>query len=144
MLVALHRQQDFLAGEGLCDGRGLRRLRFVPLAIILWSGVNVVRGGVAVDDGNGLADHQADYVGFVFAAALRQGDRIFRNVERTVAESLFNVNKNVLEVASAHDDVLGGVRTGAVGILAHVNFGGLWGGTVQLYPSRPARGSVRV
>src|SRR3984893_6977619 len=97
--------------------------------------MNVVRGGVAVNDLNGLAGHHADYVGFIFAAALRQGDRIFRNVEGAVAESLFYVDENVLEVPSAHYDVLGSVRALAVGVLAHVNFCWLGRGTIEFYGS---------
>src|SRR4029077_5564219 len=72
MLVAFNRQQDFFAGEGLFDGWSLRGLRFIPLAIVLGSGVNVVGGGIAVDNLDGLTSHHAKDVGFIFAAALRQ------------------------------------------------------------------------
>src|SRR5260370_11320168 len=106
--------------------------RSIPLAIVFRSGVNVVGGAIAVDDLDGLTNHYADDVGFIFAAALRQGDGIFGNVEGAVAEAFLNIDENVLEMSCADNDVLGGVRALAVGILAHVNFGGLRRGAIEI------------
>src|SRR5467141_1034874 len=50
MLVALDRQHDFFAGKGFLERGGLGRLRLVPLAVILGGGMDVVGGGIAVDD----------------------------------------------------------------------------------------------
>src|SRR4030088_697665 len=110
MLVALHRQQNFLACEALFDWCCLRGLRFIPLAIVLWSGVNVVCGGIAVNDPDGLSGHQADDVGHIFASPLRQSNGIFWNIERAIAESLLHIDEDVLEVSSGNNDVLSGVR----------------------------------
>src|SRR5271154_5004812 len=41
MDVALHRDGEFSAGEGIVDGRSARSLRLVPLAIVFRHGVNV-------------------------------------------------------------------------------------------------------
>src|SRR5580704_10598328 len=109
MLVALYRQQNFLPGECLFDCRGLRGLRLIPLAIVFGSWVYVVRRGIAVDDGDGLSSHHAEDVGFVFATALRESDRCFRNVESAVAKAFLYIDENVLEMASAYDEVLGGI-----------------------------------
>src|SRR5260370_12353075 len=105
MLVALHGQQDFFAGEGLFEGWSLRDLRFVPLAIVLWSGVNIVRGGIAVDDFDGLAGHYSDDVRFIFAAALRQSDRLFRNVECAISDSLLHFDNNPLDLSPPASNV---------------------------------------
>src|SRR5579862_1333136 len=42
MLVALHRQHDFFTREILLNRRGRRRLRFVPLPVVLGSRMDVV------------------------------------------------------------------------------------------------------
>src|SRR6202035_5477059 len=60
MLVALYRQQNFFAGEGFLERRSLRGLRFVPLTIVFGRGMNVVGGGIAVNDFYRLADHHAE------------------------------------------------------------------------------------
>src|SRR5207302_1316121 len=69
MLVTLDGKKNFFARKTLVKGGGLRWLRFVPFAVVFWLGVNVVRGGVAVDDLDLLADHHAEHVRMVFAAA---------------------------------------------------------------------------
>src|ERR1039457_3155000 len=57
MLVALHRQHNFLAGEVLLESSGLRRLRLIPLAIVGRSRMDIVRGRIAVDDLERLPCH---------------------------------------------------------------------------------------
>src|SRR5260370_25652462 len=68
----------------------------------------------------------------VFAATLIEGDGFLWNVECTVAQALFDVDKHVGEVASAGHHVFSCVRALAGGILAHVNHGGLWRGALEL------------
>src|SRR5258708_40248754 len=62
MLVALHGQHNLFAGEDFLERGGLRRLRLVPLAVVLRGGMNIVRGGIAVDDLDGLTGHYAQDV----------------------------------------------------------------------------------
>src|SRR5260370_9808120 len=106
--------------------------------------MNVVRGGIAVHDGDRLAGHQTEDVRFIFAAALGESDCIFRDVERAIAEPFLHVDENVLEVASADDDIFGDVRTGTVGVLAHVDLGRFRRGAVEFYGAAYARGSGRI
>src|SRR6202035_2517298 len=78
--------------------------------------------------------------GFVFAAALGEGDGIRGNGEGAAAETLLHIDENVFEVAAADDDIFGGVRAGTVGILAHVNFGCFRRGAIKFYGSAHAGG----
>ena len=71
VLVAFHRQHDFFTGEALFQGRGFRGLGLIPFAVVLGSGMNVVRCGIVVDNLDGLTGHHAQYVGMISAAALR-------------------------------------------------------------------------
>src|SRR5260370_10936160 len=144
MLVALHGQHDLFAGEGFLECGSLRRLRLVPLAVVLGGGMNIVGGRIAVDDFYGLTGHDAQHVGMVFAAALIEGDGILGNVERAVAEAFFHVHKHVGEMAPAGHHVFSCVRAFARGILAHVNHGGLGRGTFELYNAddRGCRGGI--
>jgi len=61
----------------------------------LWVGVNVVRGGIAIDDGDGLPSHHADDVRFVLADAWVRVTGSLANVEGASAQSFFNVDENV-------------------------------------------------
>src|SRR5260370_14698141 len=86
--------------------------------------MNVVSGRIAVDNLDGLTGHYAQHVGMVFAATLIEGDGFLWNVECTVAQALFDVDKHVGEVASAGHHVFSCVRALAGGVLAHLNHGG--------------------
>src|SRR5260370_4639375 len=83
MLVALHWQHDLFAREGFLERSGLRRLRLVPLAIVLRGGMNIVSGRIAVDDLDGLTGNHPHHVGMVFAAAMIQRDCILGTVQST-------------------------------------------------------------
>src|SRR5215467_3664676 len=93
MLVALYREHDFFACEVLFDIGGRRRLRFVPLAIVFWCGVDVVGSGIAIFDVDGLAGHHTEHVRMILAALLLDDDRVFGNVESAAAKSVFHVDK---------------------------------------------------
>src|SRR5258707_14376318 len=90
MLVALDRKHDFFAGESFLERDGRRRLRLVPLAVVLGSGMNVVGGRIAVDDFDGLIGDYAQHGGMVFASALIEGNGLFSNNESAIAEALFD------------------------------------------------------
>src|SRR2546429_6980634 len=122
MLVTLDGKKNFFASKTLVKGGGLRWLRFVPFAVVFWLGVNVVRGGVAVDDLDLLADHHAEHVRMVFAAALVESDGLFRHIESATAKAVLDIDEHVGEVAAAGEEGFRGVRALAGGVLAHVDF----------------------
>src|SRR2546429_3767552 len=122
MLVSLDGKKNFFARKTLVKGGGLRWLRFVPFAVVFWLGVNVVRGGVAVDDLDLLADHHAEHVRMVFAAALVESDGLFRHIESATAKAVLDIDEHVGEVAAAGEEGSRGVRALAGGVLAHVDF----------------------
>src|SRR4030095_6008359 len=107
MLIALHGEHDLLARKGLFEGRCLGSLRFVPLAIIFWCWVNVVRRRIAVGDLQGLSGHHAEHVGMISASALIQYGRVFWKGKGTVTQPLFHVYENVGQVAVGGHDVFG-------------------------------------
>src|SRR6267142_2788692 len=133
MLVALHGQHDFLARKRLFKSGSLRGLGFVPLAIVLRSGVDIVGGGIAVDDRYGLAGDHSHHVWVIPAAALIEFNGFLGDIEGTAAEAFFDVDEDVCEMAVRDDDILGHVRAFAGGVLAHVNLGGLRRGAVELH-----------
>src|SRR5262249_61482505 len=132
MLVALYRQEDFLASKALFEWRSLRSLGFIPLAIVFRSGVNVVSCRIAVDDPYGLTGHGAEHMRPVFASGLGQSDRILGNIEGAVAEPFLHIDKHVGEMAVLDDEIISGVCALAFGVLAHVNLGGLGGDIVRI------------
>src|SRR6266849_9787745 len=133
MLVALHGKHDFFTREILFQRRGLRWLRLVPLAVVLRSGMDIVCGGIAVDDRYGLAGDHSHYEWVIAAAALIELNGFLGNVKRAAAEALFDVDEDVREMAVCDDDILGHVRALAGGILAHVNLGGLRRGAIEFH-----------
>src|SRR5215468_11052530 len=118
MLVALYRQEDFLASKALFEWRSLRSLGFIPLAIVFRSGVNVVSCRIAVDDPYGLTGHGA--------------------------EPFLHIDKHVGEMAVLDDEILSGVCALAFGVLAHVNLGGLGCDTVEFHSAADAGGRCRI
>src|SRR6266850_4134217 len=68
MLIALHRQHDFFPRERLLESGSLRGLGFVPLAVVLRSGMDIVGGGVAVDDRYGLTGDYSHHMRVIPAA----------------------------------------------------------------------------
>src|SRR5260370_25494564 len=117
MLIALDRQHDFFAGESFLERGGLRRLRFVPLAVVFRRGMNVVGCRIAVDDPDGLTGYHAEDMGMAFAPALIDGDGFLGNVERAVAKALFHIYENVCEWAAGAHDIFGYVGAFAGRIL---------------------------
>src|SRR6266487_966741 len=69
----------------------------------------------------------------VLAATLVQGDGFLGNVESAVAETFFYIHEDVGDVTVAGHHGLGHVRAFTCGILAHVNFGGLRRGAIELH-----------
>src|ERR1051326_1237743 len=122
MLVALYRQHDLFACEGLLE-RGRRwRLRFVPLTVVFRRGMDVVSSGIVVLDLHRLAGHHAQHMRMVLAAFLVEHDGVLGKVEGAVAEAVFHVNEDVGQIASADPDVFSLVGPLAAGVLAHVDF----------------------
>src|SRR5713101_8095217 len=95
--------------------------------------MNVVGGGITVDDLDGLPGHHAHNVRMVLAATLVESDGFLGNVESAVAETFFHIHEDVGDVTVAGHHGLGHVRAFAGGILAHVNLGGLWRGAIELH-----------
>src|SRR5260370_18012581 len=95
--------------------------------------MNVVSGGIAVDDLDRLIRYDAQHMGMVFAAALIESDGFLWHVEGAVAETLFHVNENVREAATGSHNIFGRVRAFAGRILAHVNPGGFRGFTIKFH-----------
>src|SRR6266850_3409649 len=131
VLVALYWEHDFFARERFFESGSLRGLRLVPLAVVLRSGVDIVCGGIAVDDLDGLASDYAHHMGMVAAAALIKRDGFLRGVEGAATQAFLHVDENVREMGVRDDDILGYVRALARGILAHVNLSGLWRGAIE-------------
>src|SRR5260370_5844257 len=65
MLVALHWQHNLLAGEGFLECGSLRRLRLVPLAIVLRGGLNFVSGRIPVAHFSGFTAPPAPPLGII-------------------------------------------------------------------------------
>src|SRR5215472_10882189 len=121
MLIALYGKKDFLAREILVERRGGWGLRFVPLAVVLRLGMNVVCGGVAVDDLEVLSRHHAKHVWVVPAAALVERDRVLGDVKSAPAEAFLHVDEDVGEMAAASHNIFGHVCAFAGGVLSHVD-----------------------
>src|SRR3981081_475362 len=121
MLVALHRQHDFFAREIFLDRGGRRWLRLVPLAVVFWCGMDVMRGGIVILDLYGLTGHHTQDVRVIFAAALIQNDWVFGDVKRSVPETILYVHKHIGEVSTRDGNVFRFVRPLARGLLAHVD-----------------------
>src|SRR5216684_3285501 len=102
--------------------------------------MNIVCGGIAVDDLDGLIGDYAQHMRMVFAAALIEGDGFLGNVEGAIAEALFHIDEDVGEVTTTGHNVFRHVGAFAGGILAHVNFGGLGGFAFKLYCAADAGG----
>src|SRR5579862_760455 len=98
--VALDRDGNFFVREALADRCGSRRLRFVPLAVILGNGVNVVGRRVGVDNLQRLRGLQRQHVRVILAALLVDLDRRGRRVERVLAEIALQMDDHVLQGAT--------------------------------------------
>src|ERR1700728_2001791 len=133
VLIALYGEHDFFTREILFQRSRSRRLRLIPFAVILRSGMNVVRRLIVVLDLHRLARHHAQHVRMILAAALVQDDLILRHIEGAIAQPIFHIDKNVGEVAVVDSDCLGFVHAFAGRILAHVDMCELWRRTVKLY-----------
>src|ERR1051326_7271050 len=79
MLIALY-GDDLLTRKGLDDRIAFGRLRLVPLFVVLWQWMDVVRGLVRSRDLELLFGLQRHYVRFVLAAVLIEHNRIFRHI----------------------------------------------------------------
>src|ERR1700674_24170 len=132
MLVALHRQHDLFAAEALLQRRGGGRLRFVPLAIVRGSGMDVVRGLIVVLDLDILARHYSEHVGMILASLLIESYRVFGNVKCASAEAVLHVHEHIGQIAAGNNHGFGGVGAFAGCVLAHVNLGGLGCCAVEL------------
>src|SRR5258708_183511 len=141
MLVALHGQHDFFAREILLERCGLRGLRFVPLTVVLRSGMNIVCGGIAVDDLDGLPGHYTENVRMIAAATLIEREGLLGDVEGAAAQALLDVNEDVREMTVRDDYILGDVCAFAGGILAHVNLRGLGGSAIEFHNADDRRGA---
>src|SRR5262249_48797020 len=87
VLVAFYREHNFFSGKILLEWRGLWGLRFVPFAITTGrtrTGVDIVRGRVAVGDLDGLPGHHAHHVRMIPTPALIQLNCILGGGEGTV------------------------------------------------------------
>src|SRR5215831_1292556 len=124
VLVTLDGKKDFFARKTLTKRCGLRGLRFVPLAVVSRLGMDVVRGGVAVDDLEALAGHHAEHVRMVPAAALVESDGIFWDVKSVVAKAVLYIDEHIGQMAAARDDGFRGVSPLAGRVLAHVDLRG--------------------
>ena len=86
--------------------------------------MNVVGGGVGVEDLNGLSGHYAEHMRDVAAAALVDGDRRQGSGKAAIAETVFHVNEYVCKIATIDDEVFrGGEFCAAIGIIGHVDLG---------------------
>src|SRR5712664_812200 len=133
MLIALHGQHDFFPREILFQRCRLRWLGLVPLAIVLRSGMDIVGGGVAIDDRYRLTGDHSHHVGVIAAAALIELNSLLGYVEGAATQALLDVDEDVCEMAVRDDDILGHVRALARGILAHVDLGGLRRGAIEFH-----------
>ena len=86
MDVALHGDGNFGTSEGLHDGLSSWRLRFVPFAIVLGDGMDIVCGLIGIDDRKRLAGLQGQDVGMILAALLVDGYRRRHRRKRVLAE----------------------------------------------------------
>src|SRR5437899_13023708 len=129
MLVALHRKHDFLAGESLLQRRRLRRLRLIPLTIVGRSRMDIVSGGITVDDLKRLSSHHSQNMWMVLAAPLIDGHGVFWNVKGPVSQPFLHVDEDVGQLTAVRYHGLGGVCALAGRILAHVHFCPLGSGT---------------
>ena len=119
--VALERHHHLLGAERVRVAQALDGLADVELLVGHRQGVNVVQGGVAVQDLDRLAHLHAEDVRAVLTALLIQHDRRRGHRERQVAETVLHVDEHVLQRAvRAGDHPLGdGARVGAAGIRRH-------------------------
>jgi len=60
---------------------------------------------IVVLDLHGLARHHAQHVGMIFATALIKHDGVFGNVEGAAAETVFDIDEHVGEIAARYDYV---------------------------------------
>ena len=86
-----------------------------------------------------VRSHDAEHVRLVLAADLGERDGIGGNGEGAVAETVFHVDENVGEFAVVHDDGLRGVRSLALGILAHINFRFLGRDAIEIHGAADCR-----
>src|SRR6267142_2654770 len=133
MLVALHGQHDFLARKRLFESGSVRGLGFVALTVVLRSGMDIVGGGLAVDDRDRLAGDHSHHVRVIAAAALIELNGFLGDVEGTAAEAFLDVDEDVREMAVRDDEILGHVRALAGGVLAHVNLGSFRRGAIEFH-----------
>ena len=71
------------------------RLRFVPLAVVFRSRMDVVSRGIVVLDLDGLTGHYTQNVGMVLAALLVEVHRILGHVECSAAQSVFHIDEDI-------------------------------------------------
>src|SRR5438128_11860439 len=93
--------------------------------------MDIVSGGITVDDFKRLSSHHSQDMWMVLAAALIDGYGRRGNVKRAISQTFLHVHENVGQLVGVRYHSLGRVRTLAGRILAHVNFRRLGGATVQ-------------
>src|SRR5215469_1958389 len=97
MDVALHRDGHFGARKAIVDRSGPRRLGLVPLAIVFWHWVDVVRSLIVVLHFERLPGHQGDNVRVIHTALLVERDRLARRGETVFAHVVLHIHHDVRE-----------------------------------------------
>src|SRR5579859_144591 len=147
--VALHGNGNLGTREALHDRLSSRRLGFIPFAIVLGDGVDVVGGHVRIDDGQRLACLQGQNVRMILAALLVDHHRSGLRRERIRAEVALEVDDYILQCAAiAGNDVFcgcrRGMRLGAIGFGGHIDVLGLGGRAIELDGSGHGTGCGRI
>src|SRR5581483_2152251 len=103
MDIAPDRDSDLLTRERLLNFETWR-LRLVPLAIILRHGVNIVHGGISVDDSQLLIRLHRHDVRVIHATFLLERDFTLRRLRIGRWQGVRYVNHHVLETAARIDN----------------------------------------
>src|SRR5262245_16372109 len=82
----------------------LQRLTEVELRVVLWHGMDVVQGRIAVDDLYWLTNLRAEDVRCVLAALLSELNGCRRRRELAISQAVLDVDEDVLQPVTRSDD----------------------------------------
>src|SRR5579875_1235464 len=137
MLIASNRDHDLRMRELLIEGSGTRRLRFVPLRIVLRHHVHIMSGEITIENLQSLADHNAEHVRHEDASLLVQNNGSFGGGKVRLSQSGLDEYKYIGKSSVGIDRAVLYVHFPslvfpyALRVFIHVNFLKFWLGSFK-------------
>ena len=122
MLVAGDRQHQLWIVEAAIFGRAMRHLALIPLRVILRNGMHIVFSIIGIQDAQSLSGNHSQHVRMVTASQLIEHHRLRRLRNNVLTQPIFDINKNILQLALINHHRFGKLRPLAAESASRVQF----------------------